>query len=107
MKPITPNPYYRSGGSGYIVLPYGERVRVLPSEYERHALGLYRWYRGARGAVVASFGADRRTVYLARLLTGAIVGERVYLLQRRAYDAGDGRGDALDYRPENFRRVST
>ena len=107
MKPITPNRYYCSGGSGYLVLPYGERARVSLADYERHALGLYRWYRGARGAVVASIGADRRTVYLARLLSGAGAGDRVSLVNRRAFDAGDGRGDALDYRPENFRRVST
>ena len=107
MKAITPNPVWRVGVLDMIELPCGTLVAVRPEDFTKHALGLYRWYRGARGAVVASYGADRRTVYLARLLAGALVGERLCMIERVPAPHSFVTALVLDYTPSNFRRLST
>lgn len=108
MKAITPNPVFRVGADDAIELPSGQLVLVSVADYERHALGRYRWYRGARGRVVASIESDRRTVYLARLLVGAREGERVALRVAEPLPVPQLAGRvAFDYRPGNFRRMIT
>ncbi len=108
MKPITPNRVFRVGPDDAIELPCGALALVAVADYERHALGRYRWYRGARGRVVASIASDRRTVYLSRLLVGAQPGERVALRDAEPAPVPQLAGRvAYDYRPGNFRRTST
>lgn len=109
MKAVYPNPVVpstpRTPALVYFELCNGVRVRVLASDYEKHELGRYRWYPGARGRVVSSLGAERSTVYLSRLLAGAQRGDRVTLRQTLPFALRDGAEEALDYRPDNFRIV--
>ena len=106
MRAITPNRVFRVGAEDLIELPCGLLVAVSPADYEKHALGGYRWYRGARGLVVASIESDRRTVYLARLLAGAGNGERVTLIAKEPKPVAylEGRR-AVDYTAKNFQRA--
>ena len=107
MKPITPNRVFRAGALDMIELPCGLLVAVTPADYVKHDLGAYRWYKGARGRVVASIESDRRTVYLARLLAGAKEGDRVALVTREPFDVPQLEGRrALDYRRENFKAIA-
>jgi hypothetical protein len=60
-----------------IELKKGGFVQVDPEDYENLNLGDYKWYPAARGKIAANKGHSRKPIYLARLITGAVDGERV------------------------------
>ena len=104
MKPVEPNPTIALGDLVYLIPPDGGApFRVTAGDFARHDLGRYRWYRGARGKAVASIESDRRTVYLARLLSGCAEGDRVALVTPEPFEIGDDMPASADYTPANFR----
>jgi hypothetical protein len=94
MRKHTPNVAVRQGDGVWLNVTGGVVPSAVVDDADYPRIALYRWRVGARGHVVTCVGSERRTIYLARLLTKARADERVF----------HKNGDLLDFTRGNLEK---